>query len=97
MGGRDPAFLVHKHGLLTTERVYAVITYINIVGTFLGIASCDHDDNVKVNTFVRLGPGIRRMEDIEELDPVARVKEIEEGGLVSRVIEVKMKPEMIDY
>ena len=45
---------------------------------------------------MRLGPGMRRMEDGEELYPVARVKEIE-GGLVRRVIERKVKPEMIDY
>lgn len=53
-----------------------VTTYINIVGTFLGIASCDDDDNVRVNTFVRLGAGMRRVEDIEELEPVSKIKEV---------------------
>jgi hypothetical protein len=30
---------------------------VNIVGTFLVIASCDVEDKIQVNTFVRLGRG----------------------------------------
>lgn len=51
------AAIIHKDSLQTTQRVYAVFTYINIVGTFLVITSCDADNNVQVNTFVRLGAG----------------------------------------
>ena len=51
------ATIVHTETLLTTQRVYSLITYINIVGTFLVIGSCDADDNIQVNTFVRLGAG----------------------------------------
>ena len=51
------ATIVHTETLLTTQRVYSLITYINIVGTFLVIGSCDSDDNIQVNTFVRLGAG----------------------------------------
>ena len=51
------ASIVHKESLLTTQRVYSLLTYINIVGTFLVIGSCDANDNIQVNTFVRLGAG----------------------------------------
>ena len=51
------AAIVHVESLLTTQRVYSLLTYINIVGTFLVIGSCDADDNIQVNTFVRLGAG----------------------------------------
>ena len=65
LGGRDPAVLVHHETLQTTKRVYFVLTYINIVGTFLVISSCDEKDNVFINTFVRLGAGVKSTKDIE--------------------------------
>ena len=51
------AKLIHSESILTTQRVYSVLTYVNIVGTFLVIGSCDANDVVQVNTFVRLGAG----------------------------------------
>ena len=33
-----------------------MLTYVNIVGTFMVIATCD-GDVIKANTFVRLGAG----------------------------------------
>ena len=47
---------------LTSLRLYIVITYVNIVGTFLVIGSCDADDIIHVNTFVRLGAGAANVE-----------------------------------
>ena len=41
-----------------------MLTYVNIVGTFLVIGSCDADDNIQVNTFVRLGAGAADVEEI---------------------------------
>lgn len=51
------AQIVHTESILTTQRVYSLITYINIVGTFLVIGSCDANDVIQINTFVRLGAG----------------------------------------
>ena len=59
LSGRDEAILVHSERIVTSLRVYVVLTYINIVGTFLGIFSCDKADNIYVNTFVRLGGGYK--------------------------------------
>ena len=67
LGGRDPASLVHSERIVTSLRVYVVLTYINIVGTFLGIFSCDKNDNIYVNTFVRLGGGSA---NIHKLAPI---------------------------
>ena len=53
----DKARLIHQESILTTRRLYVVLTYVNIVGTFLVIGSCDENDVVQVNTFVRLGAG----------------------------------------
>lgn len=53
----DKARLIHQESILTTLRLYVVLTYVNIVGTFLVIGSCDANDVVQVNTFVRLGAG----------------------------------------
>ncbi len=73
LGGRDPALLVHAESILTSKRVYVVLTYINIVGTFLVIGSCDENDNVWVNTFVRLGAG-HFTKDIKEIPPPISIK-----------------------
>ena len=51
------AQIIHTESILTTQRVYSLITYINIVGTFLVIGSCDANDVIQINTFVRLGAG----------------------------------------
>ena len=50
---------------MTSLRVYSVLTYINIVGTFLVIGSCDANDVIQINTFVRLGAG-----SAEEIKPI---------------------------
>lgn len=73
LGGRDPALLVHSESILTSKRVYVVLTYVNIVGTFLVIGSCDENDNVWVNTFVRLGKG-HLTSDIKEVAPPIAIK-----------------------
>ena len=62
------AELVHKEGIITTQRVYSVITYINIVGTFLVIGSCNKNDVIQVNTFVRLGAGSRNPEEMKPIE-----------------------------
>lgn len=51
------AKLVNSESIATTQRIYAVLTYINIVGTFLVIGSCNSEEIVQINTFVRLGAG----------------------------------------
>jgi hypothetical protein len=61
------AALVHTESIQTTKRLYVVLTYINIVGTFLVIASCDAADVIQVNTFVRLGRG----SDSKKIEPIA--------------------------
>ena len=33
--------IVHQDALETDKRVYAVFTYVNVIGTFLLISSCD--------------------------------------------------------
>ena len=68
MGGRDEAILVHSERIVTSLKIYVVLTYINIVGTFLGIFSCDKDDNIFVNTFVRLGGGVRNAKKLEPIE-----------------------------
>ena len=60
------AQIIHKETILTTQRVYCLLTYINIVGTFLVIGSTSADDVVQVNTFVRLGAG-----STEAVQPIA--------------------------
>ena len=45
-----------------------MLTYINIVGTFLVIGSCDKNDAVQVNTFVRLGAGSKNPEKMEAIE-----------------------------
>lgn len=62
------AKLIHTEAIRTTKRVYAVLTYINIVGTFLVIGSCDKNDAVQVNTFVRLGAGSRNPEEMAPIE-----------------------------
>ena len=56
------ANIIHNEHILTSLRLYIVITYVNIVGTFLVIGSCDADDIIHVNTFVRLGAGAANVE-----------------------------------
>ena len=60
------AQIIHKESILTTQRVYCLITYINIVGTFLVIGSTNSADVIQVNTFVRLGAG-----STEAVQPIA--------------------------
>ena len=50
------AKLVHKEVLPARGKVYQILSYINVVGTFLVITSCD-GEQVQANTFVRLGRG----------------------------------------
>lgn len=57
LGGRDPALLLHAEPIATNRRTYVVANYVNIVGHFLVIASCNGSDTVIVHTFVRLGNG----------------------------------------
>lgn len=66
------AINVHEGSILTSERVYTVFTYVNIVGTFLAIGSCDNENKITINTFVRLGTGAASTKKIEpiELAPV---------------------------
>lgn len=63
----DGAKLINFDTIPTTLRLYAVFTYINIVGTFLVIASCDFDDVIQINTFVRIGGGQRNLDNIEAI------------------------------
>ena len=44
---------------MTDVRSYFVLTYVNIVGTFLVIATCNNEEIINANTFVRLGSGGR--------------------------------------
>ena len=42
----------------TTEKLYVILSYINITGTYSILASIDDKTgNIQVNTFVRLGAG----------------------------------------
>ena len=50
------AELISKTAIALPQRTYAVLTYMNIVGTFLVISSCK-GEQVTANTFVRLGKG----------------------------------------
>ena len=52
----NQAEMISKEALTTNLRKYALLTYTNIVGTFLVITSCE-EEVVKANTFVRLGAG----------------------------------------
>ena len=54
MRGAD---LVNKETIATDKRFYFVFTYVNIVGTFMVITTCDGEEIIKANTFVRLGGG----------------------------------------
>lgn len=53
----------------TNIRNYAVLTYSNIVGTFLVITSCE-DGIVRANTFVRLGRGSENSNNSIIFDPI---------------------------
>lgn len=68
------AAIIHFESIPTTQRVYAVFTYVNIVGTFLVISSCDNDDVMHVNTFVRLGAGAK---DPSEIKPIVLEPSVE--------------------
>lgn len=41
--------------LIFGERKYTMIHYENIVGKFMSITTCDDDETVHLNTFVRFG------------------------------------------
>lgn len=53
----EGSVIIHQETITTTQRVYAVTTYINALGTYLVISSCDLDHLIEINTFVRLGNG----------------------------------------
>lgn len=63
---RDAA-IIHTDSIPTNQRVYALFTYVNIVGTFLVIANCDNNDVMQVNTFVRLGAGAKSPEQVKPI------------------------------
>lgn len=44
--------------LLTNQKLYVILTYINITGTYMVMASIDDKTtDIKINTFLRLGAG----------------------------------------
>ena len=55
------AALIFTENITTTKRVYSVLTYINITGTYVVIGSCDVNDKVHINTFVRVGKGAAKL------------------------------------
>ena len=63
------AELISKTAIAIPQRTYAVLTYMNIVGTFLVISSCEADQ-VTANTFVRLGKGSVNTSASVVIDPV---------------------------
>ena len=73
----DRAVIIATDSIPTDQRVYGVFTYVNILGTFLVIGSCDLEDNIQVNTFVRLGAGAKDPSQIKpiELRPDIKVAE----------------------
>lgn len=73
LDGRDPAKLLHSEPIATNKRTYVVVNYVNIVGHFLVIGSCDGDSTVIVHTFVRLGNGYPASE-VEEVEPLVDLK-----------------------
>ena len=70
------AELIHVESIRTTERIYVVLTYVNIVGTFLVIGSCNADDRVQVNTFVRLGAGAKKATEVKPIEIKPAVIEV---------------------
>ena len=63
----DKAAIIHTESIPTNQRVYAVFTYVNIIGTFLVIASCDLNDVMQINTFVRLGAGAKNPTEVKPI------------------------------
>ena len=59
------ADLVSSDSIQTNIRTYLLLTYVNIVGTFFVITSCEDGDIINVNTFVRLGAGGRPSHKLE--------------------------------
>ena len=54
----DKAYLMSTNTLLTNQKLYVILTYINITGTYMVMASIDDKTtDIKVNTFLRLGAG----------------------------------------
>ena len=51
------ADLVNKETIITDKKDYFVMTYVNVVGTFLIITECNGEQVIKANTFVRLAGG----------------------------------------
>ena len=72
------ANLIHVESIRTTERIYVVLTYVNIVGTFLVIGSCNADDVVQVNTFVRLGAGAKQVTEVKPIEIKPAIIEVSE-------------------
>lgn len=77
LAGRDPALLLHAEPIATNKRTYVVMNYVNIVGHFLVISSCNEKSTSIVHTFVRLGNGYMASE-IEEVQPVELRPSVEE-------------------
>ena len=73
----DGAIIISTDTIPTDQRVYGVFTYVNRIGTYLVIGSCDNDDNIQINTFVRLGAGAKDLSKIQaiELKPSVQVAE----------------------
>lgn len=54
----DKAYLMSTNTLLTNQKLYVILTYINITGTYMVMASIDDKTtDIKINTFLRLGAG----------------------------------------
>lgn len=54
----DKAVLSSFSPLITNQKFYIVLTYINITGTYLITAEIDDKTGIpKINTFLRLGAG----------------------------------------
>ena len=62
---------VHSGTIITNKSIYSIFTYVNIVGTFLAIGSCDMSNKININTFVRLGVGATPTEKLKpiQLEP----------------------------
>jgi hypothetical protein len=54
----DKAKIVYSSVAKTAGKNYCLVTYLNVVGTFLAVGSCDPNTHKNVvNNFVRLGNG----------------------------------------
>jgi hypothetical protein len=55
---------------MTNERTYFMLTYTNIVGTFLAIVSINQNGQIVLNNLVKLAEGVRTSDPVENLDPI---------------------------